>query len=327
MTEQEIALFEALMPYAARETTRVRDDNVRFVHYTSAETAMKILRGGEMWLRNSTVMNDFSEVKHGMTCLRAAWLSEHGERLKKLMAEVQADLPDIFTANFDAQLNDVHNETYIVSISEHASGLEDQYGRLSMWRAYAPRNGVAFVFHNTPFLNESSALNAYTSPVNYATFEKFAVDFKAVVDGFEAHLPTLKQLGGQWLHETLVRAFRFAIQSTKHPSFVEEREWRVIYAPSLLHREGQLTFQQLERIPTEIVTLGGVPQRIFKIPFRNYPDEGFVGATVPELIERVLIGPSVDSYMIAQAIVAELTAAGVQNADQKIVITGIPLRV
>jgi len=327
VTEQEVALFEALMPYAAQETTRIRDNNVRFVHYTTAETAIKILRGGEMWLRNSVVMNDFSEVKYGMACLQAAWKGEHGQRLQKLMAEVQADLPGIFESTFDAQFNDVHSETYLVSISEHATGLEDQYGRLSMWRAYAPRNGVAFVFNNTPFISESNALNAFTSPVNYATVDSFADDFKAVVDGFEANLDTLKELGGGWLHYTLLRAFRAAIQSTKHPSFVEEREWRVLYAPMLLHREGLLSEQQLERIPTEIVTLGGVPQRIFKIPFRNYPDEGFVGATIPELIERVLIGPAIDSYMIAQAVIGELTVAGVQNADQKVVITGVPLRV
>lgn len=326
MTEQDMALFEALMPYAARETRRVRENDVRFVHYTTAETAIKILRGGELWLRNSTVMNDFSEVKHGMACLRAAWQSAQGARLKDIMATVQADLPEIFEANFDAQINDVHSETYLFSISEHAGGLEDQYGRLSMWRAYAPRNGVAFVFKNTPFINESNALNAFSSPVNYATVEKFEGDFKAVVDGFDVNLDIIKDLGGAWLNETLIRAFRIAVQSTKHPSFDEEREWRVLYTPSLLNRERQLTPQQLERIPTEIVTLGGVPQRIFKIPFKNYPDEGFVGASIPELVDRVLIGPTIDSYMIAQAIIGELMVAGVQNADQKVVITGIPLR-
>lgn len=327
MSETELDLAALFTPLAAREIRRVRENGVRFVHYTSAETAMKILRGKEMWLRNSTLMNDFSEVQYGLDCLVSAWNGEAGERLKKVLREVDPELPDQFIAHFDAQLLDVRAETYLVSISEHAGGLEDIYGRLSMWRAYAPRNGVAFIFNNRPFVSETDALNAFTSPVNYATKESFAKDLLEVAEGMEKGIDTWKEHGSDWLRETLLTTLRFAIQSTKHPSFAEEQEWRVIYSPHALERTGMLTEQQMERIPTEIICLGGVPQRIYKIPFKNYPDEGFEGATIPELIDRVLIGPSPDSYMIHQAIVAELTQAGVANAGEKVIVTGVPLKV
>jgi hypothetical protein len=324
MTDYEAyALFQ---PYAASRLQLARSNNTRFAHYTSADTACKVLRSQSMWLRNSAVMNDFSEVQHGFNCLKSAWDGPYGVRLRSVLSEIQPDLPNIFQANFDTMFPDVRLETYLTSISEHEEGHEDRYGRLSMWRAYAPKDGVAFVFNNRPFVGEANPFNAFTSPVLYADQEGFAAHFREIVEHCEANVVTLKAAGGAWVHDVMLSALRFAVQSTKHPAFREEREWRVLYTPTLLQRAGQMNEQQIERIPTEVLTVGGVPQRIYKIPMRNYPDENFVGATAPELIDRVLIGPSMDSYLIAQAIVAELRAAGVENPEDRVVITNIPLR-
>jgi len=218
-----------------------------------------------------------------------------------------------------------------MSVSEHGDlnggDHEDKFGRLSMWRAYAPKDGVAFVMNNTPFLNESSALGAFTSPVVYSMSDDFQPAFAEVVDSVESNLDLIKSLGGNFLHEILMYSFRFAVQSTKHPSFKEEREWRVIYSPSILHGIGKLTDQQMVRVPTEIISLGGVPQRIFAIPFVDYPEEGFIGATPPSLLNRILIGPSLDSYAIRHAFVAELIRLNIPDAESKVVITGVPLRI
>jgi hypothetical protein len=42
-----------------------------------------------------------------------------------------------------------------------------------MWRAYGGATGVAIVLSPTPFLVESQALRAYTSPVGYFTPTEF----------------------------------------------------------------------------------------------------------------------------------------------------------
>ena len=332
----EAELFERLwklfLPEAARRQEYIRAKNVRFAHYTSAEAGIAILRSGRMLLRNSVLMNDFSEVQHGMECLAVAYQGPVGERLKAVMRAIQPDLPEVVEHNFHGLFNDVRNETYLISISEHGDpehgdALEDSFGRLSMWRAYARRDGIAFVFNNRPFMTETNALNAFTSPVEYATPDSFGIKFEALVAGFENNLELIKaNIGGEPFHDSLMNAFRFAVQSTKHPSFREEREWRVIYSPTLLQQTGQMTADQLSKIPTEIMTIRGVPQRVFAIAFRDYPEEGFEGATLPDLLDRVLIGPSLDAYAIAQAFVAELTALGVVDAHQKVIITGIPLR-
>ncbi|UPK31245.1 hypothetical protein [Bradyrhizobium sp. 195] len=51
----------------AEGATRAED------YYTSADTAMRILRNGEIWMRKSHLMNDFREIEHGFECLRGEY--------------------------------------------------------------------------------------------------------------------------------------------------------------------------------------------------------------------------------------------------------------
>lgn len=320
---------EVFHPHAMEQMARVKADNVRFVHYTSADTGLKILDSEKMLLRNSVLMNDFSEVSHGLDCLQFAYNERFSDRIKAVLRQVQNDLPDIFEANFNNLESDLRVETYLLSISEHngeSAPEEDHYGRLSMWRAYARKDGVAFVLANTPFVAESNALNAYTYPVSYDTRETFCAKLERVVLGLEENIDFVKSLGGEGLHHALEGAFRLACQSTKHPAFREEREWRVIYSPTLLEKQGLMTKQQNERLKSEIVSLGGVPQKVYSLPFRDYPDEGFLGATIPSIFDRVLIGPTSDPYPIWQAYTSKLEEKGVQDAPNKVWTTHVPLR-
>lgn len=322
--QQKIA--QIFMPHGLREMDRARKAAMRFVHYTSADTGLKILHSQEMLLRNSSLMNDFSEVRHGFDCLVAAYNGDVGARLKAALRQVQEDLPEVLESNFNSQVLDIMNHTYLLSVSEHEGEHEDRFGRLSMWRAYAPKDGIAFVMKSAPFLCESDSLQAFSSPVSYTTQEAFQPTFEEVVTSIESNIDFLKNMGGNAVHEMLMVAFRFAAQSTKHPAFKEEKEWRVIYTPTILEARGAMTPRQAERIPTRIMSLNGVPQRVYAIPFRDYPDEGFIGAAVPDLIDRILIGPSTDAHMIAQAFVSELQRLDVQDAHLKVTITGVPLR-
>lgn len=326
MTDSEQQIMQIFLPHAFREVERARRDDIRFVHYTSADTGLKILASQEILLRNSTLMNDFSEVRHGFDCLLAAYNSEMGERLKTAIRQVQEDLPEILESNFNSQILDIANQTYLMSVSEHHGHHEDRFGRLSMWRAYAAKDGVAFVMKNTPFLNESNALQAFSSPVSYATPEDFQPTFEEVVYSIETNIGFVKQMGGHAVHEMLMHAFRFAVQSTKHPAFQEEKEWRVIYTPTILGVQGDITPQQMERVPTRILSINGVPQRVYSIPFRDYPDDGFTGATIPDLIDRILVGPSADGQIIAETFISELQRLGVSDAESKVQLTGVPLR-
>ena len=65
--EERIAqLLESIfMPYARSQREALYGNQGRFVHYTSAEAALNIIKHKRVWMRNTTCMSDYREVQHG----------------------------------------------------------------------------------------------------------------------------------------------------------------------------------------------------------------------------------------------------------------------
>ena len=78
-TERAASIF---FPHAVRRMHEVQRVASRFVHYTTAEAAVSILRNREIWMRNATTMSDFMEVEHGFQCLNEAYKGAPGELFK-----------------------------------------------------------------------------------------------------------------------------------------------------------------------------------------------------------------------------------------------------
>ena len=53
------------MPYSRKQRDELLANQKRFVHYTSAEAALNILKEKRLWMRNTTCMSDYREVNHG----------------------------------------------------------------------------------------------------------------------------------------------------------------------------------------------------------------------------------------------------------------------
>jgi hypothetical protein len=70
-THQKI--HEILNPYAIDKYQKMTISKGRFVHYTSAEVAVSIIKNKEVWMRKSTTMNDYMEIEHGIKCLSTAY--------------------------------------------------------------------------------------------------------------------------------------------------------------------------------------------------------------------------------------------------------------
>ena len=51
---------QTFSPYAAAAFDRARTLGGRFVYYTTAATAVQILGNREIWMRNTSAMNDFA---------------------------------------------------------------------------------------------------------------------------------------------------------------------------------------------------------------------------------------------------------------------------
>ena len=105
----------------------------RLVHYTTAEAGYSIIVGKEVWLRNALLMNDFSEIQYGLSCLQTAWVSPAGLRLQTWLDKVLPGFKDEIVATFDSHADGLKAATFMMALSEHYDD-EDQLGRLSMSR-------------------------------------------------------------------------------------------------------------------------------------------------------------------------------------------------
>lgn len=316
LTEDDLRLYAIFHPFAFGKLMEMQRLGSKFVHYCSAEAAFHIIKSGKMRLRNAAVMNDFMEIEHGGACLASAWHGDEGQRFKAIVDGIFPGISGEVANLIDGWSPSAKNETFITCLSEH-DPTEDGLGRLSMWRAYGGTSGVAVVLNPRVFLTPSSAVPAFTSPVAYLSEQTFKWEFSKVADNIEANVEYLRGRGKDALFDQLFQAFRLAILCTKHPGFAEEREWRIIYRPDE---------SVSDRIKPSVELIRGVPQIVHSIPFQNFPEEGFIGAELPELIHRVIIGPTEFPTQLRFALVSLLQEHGVHDAAEKVVCSTIPLR-
>jgi hypothetical protein len=312
---EEFRLVGIFMPRALEKMQVAASQGTRFVHYTSAEAALEILKKKEIWMRKSSCMNDYMEVEHGLQCLYTAYgESEGGKEFKATLDTLGDKISNEVEALFNGWTPQIRTDTYFTCISEHDPA-EDTFGRLSMWRAYSEGTGVALVVNNTPFLTVSDALKANTSPVAYLDNKAVGAEFARVAANMRKDMELLKGLPRETIVGYVFSMLRFAALCTKHPGFKEEREWRIVYSPS---------FAKSDDLIREVRTIRGVPQPIYKIPLRDLPN--FKGIEIPALLDRLIIGPTAFPVAMHDAFVEALSDAGIPNAPQKVFISDIPLR-
>jgi len=315
-------------PYAVRRTDRLKKANGRFVYYTSAATACSILEKEKVWLRNVRLMNDYSEVGHGWQCLQATWNApEVQDKLNPIFEQIGPNVRKNIETEFSKLFQERVFETYIICISEHGSALkddrglpvvdEDLHGRLSMWRAYGGDSSVAFVFNSAPFFSDGDAFGAFTSPVMYADAAKFKDEFLSFIESLADNIEWLKAMGTEFFVRSMDTALVAAILSTKHPAFAEEREWRVIYSPTVMASEN---------IKMEVKVVDGIPQRVQLLPLKDLPEAGVIGITVPDLLDRIIIGPTQEPNPIAAALGSLLSGLKISNPYDRIWVSDVPLR-
>jgi hypothetical protein len=132
-------------PYLLGKLDRVEANKTRFVYYTDADTALKIITGKTIWLRQTMLMNDFREVTHGLDCLQQAFQSDHAARFRTALHAAHPDVNDEIEKRLNAAIPSLQFGSYVACFSEHGGtgdpkvdAHEQQFGRLSMWRRESP---------------------------------------------------------------------------------------------------------------------------------------------------------------------------------------------
>ena len=313
-------LASIFLPHFMKQQTVHFDgkEYAKFVHYTSAESALNIIKSKRLWMRNTNCMSDYREVQHGFDILRRFF--EDGPRQTAFIAALDVCAPGAASKalNFFLQVqNDIRFNTYIASISEHDSD-EDLHGRLSMWRAFGASTARVGLELKVPFVSTATIpLNLIFSSVAYLS-EKAAHDvLLEVIENVKANCEFLRTLDHTMVTNTIFVMFLAGVVCLKHEGFREEREWRVIYSPKRAPAP-------LMESSTEII--GGVPQFIYKIPLDARVSESIADLDVSHLFDRLIIGPSLYPWPMYEAFVAALKLAGIADAESRVVASEIPIR-
>lgn len=323
-----IRLDGIFMPYARRQRDEAYEkrnksndptvrDPIRFVHYTTAQAALSIIKSKRVWMRNTTCMTDYREVQHGFDILLKFF---DKPKTESFAAALDKSAPGAATEAinaFNQWRNTILFNTYIASISEH-DDKEDLHGRLSMWRAFGGNTAHVAIVLKVPWLSGGAqALNLLFSPVAYLTEEKAHDVLYEVIRNIEANCDFLRSVDHQVIVNVVFYMLLASATCLKHEGFREEREWRAIYHP-------KFRASPLMESSTEVI--GGVPQIIYKLPLDGTVDPALAQLDFSHLFDRLIIGPSPYQVAMFEAFAAELTKAGVEEAHTRVFVSDIPIR-
>ena len=153
--------------------------------------------------------------------------------------------------------------------------------------------------------------------VEYINQTQFDVKFEDFINNIRINKNFIINLGKKAVSNYVFELFQSFMLCTKHPGFHEEREWRIIYIPR---------YKKSDHIMSCVHSIGGVPQPICKIPLADIPNEGLIGIEIPSLINRLIIGPTQYPRVIKDAFIELLKSKDVKDAENKVIISDIPLR-
>lgn len=318
-----IQLERIFMPQAWKQRLEYHGEvpgvGARFVHYTSADNALNIIRTKRLWLRNTLCMSDFREVQHGFEILQRFFgVPEKKEAFKAALEPSAPGVADEAITLFDQWFNATRLHTFIASVSEHLTE-EDANGRLSMWRAFgnsaAPR--VAIVIRVPQFSGGAARLNLMFSPVAYLTEGETHDVINTVIRNITATRDYLKSLDRDIVLTAAFNMLVAGVVCLKHEGFAEEREWRAIYSPARL--ASNLIEESIENV-------AGVPQMVFKVPLDAAKSPDLAGIDLHTMLDRIIIGPSPYPDVMWSAFVKTLHDVGIGSPDKKVFASRIPLR-
>lgn len=335
--EENQAITEFLQQTFFRNYSgRIQDakmKGINFIHYTTADTLVRILESKTVYLRNTRVLNDPSEIKFGYAFLSSCAFSSAGTALFEAINKIDKSLNrEVLLGEFFDRIHypNIARNTYVFSMSEYVDQPTSRLGVLSMWRAYGGNAGVAIVIdaEKTAF-TDSDAAGAWTFPVEYVECSELGhfpannwlcSEFQHIAEQINANQEFLRKVESRRIIGPLMQLFYLAILRSKHAAFKEEQEWRVI------RTQGHI--DAVNAGPSSVETIGGIPQQVFKLSLKEHLD----GKTNPlnlelsNILKLVLIGPCDHAEVIRDAVISKLTEIGVRHSGAKVIVTNIPYR-
>ncbi len=183
-------------------------------HYTTASGLLGILSSESLWATNARYLNDTSELLYGR------------ELVSRVISTEVSALPEGHLKNWLCEFVDlVHQafettETYITCFCERSD-------LLSQWRAYGSGRGFCLGF-SAPRLSHFVPNGLFRVEYDRAVQEQAVRDTLTIhIRKFEAAVTEKRLDQLPWISGALAIALALWVVAFKHPSFSEEREWRM----------------------------------------------------------------------------------------------------
>lgn len=288
-------------------------------HYTSAEGLIGIITSKSFWMTNLRYMNDMSELQYAKDLIAEVIKSRSlAYTSSEVLKEFFSRIKNTFSP-FEGS-----NQVFAVCFCETGN-------LLSQWRAYGGKGGgyalgIDF-FHLLRFLSKKCFLRR----VIYELDEQKSI-IAGVIDkvcGLLSEITTGQNVKESDSDNTLPQFCMFTnnilgeyIFSFKHPEFIEEKEWRLVFVwdcNPILNRESDFADLKFR-------TFGGNIIPYCEVNFDNAIKASLqddYGLAFP--IREIVIGPTINPELNEQSVATLLTKI---NSDHYPIIqkSGIPLR-
>lgn len=276
MPPRRVATLSASLDLALRKTPPTR-----LWHYTSSDGLISILRSREIWASNISFLNDTKEIEHAVDYAKNAIRN----RINR----------GNITPDEIAFLESLENASGTAARRYYVASFSEDQDLLSQWRAYCPPGGgyslglpseqLMAVAEDQDFL---LAPCIYDHQMQYKILSEITESFLGIYrEKLQAKCDAERLKADlSWSYAQHVTRFG---PTLKHPTFKEEREWRLI-SPMVQEPHPQLDFRgSATRI---------IPFFRFKLVTQEHPD--FVRLGPGQIM--TIIGPTSDRRASSMAV-------------------------
>ena len=206
------------MIYITDSAIKIKFRPSKLYHYTSFESAFNIINSKKLWTTQIQYLNDETEFKY-------AGGIAHSILSSKLKLEINEDDKFVYNKLLENTTFDHGANTFIFSLSEEPD-------LLSQWRGYCKNSGVAMGFNYDKLEQITKEQKFELLPCIYEIEEQRKVIENTINEIRNLYIKNKSDNNShQFFWQVFNARFSLIAKCIKHPSFKEEKEWRLIGGP------------------------------------------------------------------------------------------------
>jgi len=199
----------------------------RLYHYTSQQGLISILSSRTLWSTRIQFLNDSTEFRYTFGLLQNA-IRARPERFDSFKSTLPVDkMLDLMAKGFESAHSD---HIHVACFSETGDAL-------NLWRGYCPQGakGFSIGFQTTQLVDATPLIAFFLLPCIYDSRKQTDLVDLVMDDFLNQVIKATRAREGSSSFKGIVHTFFddcvFLATILKHPSFWEEREWRIVTQP------------------------------------------------------------------------------------------------